>query len=76
VPTGRGFDQQPGRLAGRFIRPRPEGGIAAGRIAYAYHFDASPLRRYLRELSEARGVQRIEGKVVASNQRATTAYRR
>ncbi len=40
-----------------------------GDIAYAYHFDASMYAKYLRKLSEARGVQRIEGKVVQVQQR-------
>src|SRR5471032_332730 len=43
-------------------------------IAYAYHFDASLYARFLRELSEQRGVQRIEGKIVGVNQRADDGY--
>ncbi|MGA9573032.1 MAG: tryptophan halogenase family protein [Lysobacterales bacterium] len=44
--------------AGRFTldsAPQPQ---------YAYHFDASLYAKYLRKLSEADGVRRIEGKVV------------
>jgi len=44
--------------AGRFTldsEPRPQ---------YAYHFDAGLYAKYLRKLSEANGVDRVEGKVV------------
>jgi tryptophan halogenase len=43
-------------------------------IAYAYHFDATLYARYLRELAEQRGAQRIEGKVVRVNQRASDGF--
>jgi tryptophan halogenase len=38
-------------------------------ITYAYHFDASLYAKYLRKLSEARGVTRIEGKITRVSQR-------
>jgi tryptophan halogenase len=40
-----------------------------GDITYAYHFDASLYARYLRKLSESRGVVRIEGKIARATQR-------
>ncbi|MGB9991269.1 tryptophan halogenase family protein [Pseudoduganella rhizocola] len=43
-------------------------------IAYAYHFDAGLYARFLRELAEQRGVQRIEGKIVGVNQRAADGF--
>jgi tryptophan halogenase len=43
-------------------------------IAYAYHFDATLYARFLREVAEARGVQRIEGKIVGVQQRAEDGY--
>ena len=43
-------------------------------ITYAYHFDASLYARYLRKLSEARGVQRIEGKITRATQREPDGF--
>ncbi len=43
-------------------------------IAYGYHFDAGLYAGYLRELSERRGVTRIEGKVVDAIQRAGDGF--
>ncbi|HEY0589159.1 MAG TPA: tryptophan halogenase family protein [Pseudoduganella sp.] len=54
-------------------RSAPAGSPLAD-IAYAYHFDASLYARFLRELAEQRGVQRIEGKIVGVNQRADDGF--
>jgi tryptophan halogenase len=43
-------------------------------IDYAYHFDASLLARFLRRESEARGVQRIEGRVVEVLKNGETGF--
>ena len=46
-----------GRDEGQFaLRENP-------RINYAYHFDAALYARYLRKLSEPKGVKRVEGKI-------------
>ncbi|MEW6760352.1 MAG: tryptophan halogenase family protein [Pseudomonadota bacterium] len=61
---------------GRFApgdRNAPPGSPLAD-IAYAYHFDATLYARFLRELAEQRGVQRIEGKIVKVNQRADNGF--
>ena len=50
---------------GRFARPGPDARLPLSQLAHAFHFDASLYARYLRGRSEAEGVTRIEGKIVA-----------
>jgi tryptophan halogenase len=49
---------------GKFARPAPGTRPPFGQLLYAFHFDASLYAHYLRGYAEARGVVRIEGKVV------------
>jgi len=56
--------------ANKFMLPRPDlGNSPLAEITYAYHFDAGLYARHLRKLSEARGVERTEGKIVRVTQR-------
>lgn len=41
---------------------------------FAYHFDASLYARFLRQYAEARGVKRLEGKVVTIEQNAQSGF--
>lgn len=55
--------------ANKFMPPRRDlPNSPLGEITYAYHFDASLYARYLRKLSEQRGVVRTEGKIVQVTQ--------
>ncbi|KQY54830.1 tryptophan halogenase family protein [Lysobacter sp. Root494] len=54
------------------VTDRPNSPLAD--IAYAYHFDAGLYARFLREYSEARGVQRIEGKVTGYQLRGEDGF--
>lgn len=42
--------------------------------AYAYHFDASLYARFLRQFSEPKGLNRIEGKIVDVERDSATGY--
>lgn len=43
-------------------------------LTYAFHFDAGLYAQFLRQFAEARGVKRIEGKVVDVSQNTDTGY--
>ncbi len=46
---------------GRFAKPAGDGRSILSTLGYAYHFDAGLYAAYLRQLSEAAGVVRVEG---------------
>jgi len=48
----------------RFARPEDRPGRLQSGVNYAFHFDAWLYAAYLRRYSEARGVRRIEGRIV------------
>ena len=62
-------------LSNKFLHPRTEmPNSPLAQIAYAYHFDASLYAKFLRTMSEARGVRRIEGKIVDVGVRADDGF--
>jgi tryptophan halogenase len=62
-------------LGSKFDHPRPDQpNSPLSRIGYAFQFDASLYARYLRRLSEAKGVIRTEGRIVDVVQNGETGY--
>ena len=62
-------------LRSRMLRPRPDlPNSPVSQIAYAFQFDAGLYARFLRNMAEAWGVVRTEGKVVEVAQHAETGF--
>ena len=59
---------------GRFDKPSRDPRTVQSTYDYAYHFDAGLYARFLREVSEARGVQRLEGKITEVLLRADDGF--
>ncbi|MEO0366793.1 MAG: tryptophan halogenase family protein [Pseudomonadota bacterium] len=63
-PLGEFCLQELAAKAGRFMRPdKRQRNSPLAFIAYAFQFDAASYAAFLRRYSEARGVERIEGRV-------------
>jgi len=61
--------------AGKFDRILKDSqGRPQGKLDYAFHFDANLYAKFMREFSEARGVKRIEGKVIEVNQHSENGF--
>ncbi|WP_244559596.1 MULTISPECIES: tryptophan halogenase family protein [unclassified Azospirillum] len=61
--------------AGKFMRARPDlPDSPLSHIAHAFHFDAGLYARYLREMAEKAGVQRLEGRIGAVHLRPEDGF--
>ena len=61
--------------AGKFQRPDPSlRGSPLASIAYAFHFNAGAYARFMREVAEAGGVRRTEGRIASVQQHPETGH--
>jgi tryptophan 7-halogenase len=58
----------------RFDKPMADPARVQSTFDYAYHFDAFLYGQYLRRYAEARGVQRVEGKLVSAAQESESGF--
>lgn len=58
----------------RFFRPSPDPRALLSNLGYAFHIDAGLYARLLREVAEARGVRRIEGRIEAIERDPQTGF--
>lgn len=61
-------------MAGKFVYPSNDHRSLFSKYSYAFHIDASLYAGFLREYGAARGVKRVEGKIVRVNQNIDTGF--
>ena len=59
---------------GRFTRPASNPQSVLSTLSYAFHFDAALYAKFLREMAEAAGVVRVEGRVTAVDHDVETGF--